>query len=89
MYRQLLPVFEPLDAAIEQLELTDRGSWRVQLDSGAAMELGRGTAQEVLERTQRYVSTVSQATALYRRKPDASNRRTCATAMDMRCACAA
>jgi hypothetical protein len=28
MYRQLLPVFEPLDAAIEQLELTDRGSWR-------------------------------------------------------------
>jgi hypothetical protein len=70
MYRQLLPVFEPLDAAIEQLELTDRGSWRVQLDSGTAMELGRGTAQEVLERTRRYVSTVSQATALYRRKPD-------------------
>ena len=70
MYRQLLPVFEPLDAAIEQLELTDRGSWRVQLDSGTAMELGRGKAQEVLERTRRYVSTVSQATALYHRKPD-------------------
>jgi cell division protein FtsQ len=34
------------------------------------MELGRGTAQEVLERTRRYVSTVLQATALYRRKPD-------------------
>jgi cell division protein FtsQ len=71
MYRLLGPEFEPLDAAVEQLELTDRGSWRVQLDGGTTIELGRGTPAEVIERTRRYVSTVSRATALYHRKPDA------------------
>ena len=71
MYRQLTPEFEPLDAAVEQLELTDRGSWRVQLDSGTTIELGRGTSAEVIERTRSYVRTVPRATANYGRKPDA------------------
>ena len=71
MYRQLAPEFEPLDAAVEQLELTERGSWRVQLDSGTAIELGRGTPAEVIERTRGYVRTVTRATANYGRNPDA------------------
>ena len=71
MYRQLTPEFEPLDVAVEQLELTDRGSWRVQLDSGTTIELGRGTPAEVIERTRSYVRTVPRATANYGRKPDA------------------
>jgi cell division protein FtsQ len=71
MYRLLLPEFEPLDATVERLELTDRGSWRIQLDGGTVIELGRGTPPEIIERTRRYVSTVGRATALYRRKPDA------------------
>jgi len=38
--------------------LSGRGSWRVELDTGAALELGRGTEEEVGERTQRFVRTV-------------------------------
>ena len=71
MYRLLAPEFEPLDAVVEHLELTDRGSWRVQLDSGTAIELGRGTLAEVIERTRSYVRTVPRATAHYQRKADA------------------
>lgn len=71
MYRLLAPEFEPLDAVVEHLELTDRGSWRVQLDSGTAIELGRGTPAEVIERTRSYVRTVPRATAHYQRKADA------------------
>ncbi len=71
MYRQLVPEFEPLEATVEQLELTDRGSWRVQLDSGTVIELGRGTPAEVIERTRSYVRSVPRATANYGRRPDA------------------
>lgn len=71
MYRALLPLFEPIDAIVEKLELTDRGSWRAHLDTGAVMELGRGTVAETVERTRQFVQTVSQATAKYNRNPDA------------------
>lgn len=71
MYRQLVPEFEPLEATVELLELTDRGSWRVQLDSGTVIELGRGTPAEVIERTRSYVRSVPRATANYGRRPDA------------------
>lgn len=71
MYRLLAPEFEPLDATVELLDLTERGSWRAQLDGGTVIELGRGTPAEIVERARRYVSTVSSATALYQRKPDA------------------
>jgi cell division protein FtsQ len=71
MYRTLLPLFEPIDAIVEKLELTDRGSWRAHLDTGAVVELGRGTVAETVERTRQFVQTVSQATAKYNRNPDA------------------
>ena len=71
MYRALAPLFASLEARVEKLELTDRGSWRTQLDTGAVMELGRGTPAEIFERTQRFIQTVSRATARYNRRPDA------------------
>jgi cell division protein FtsQ len=71
MYRALKPVFEPLDLAVEQVALTPRGSWQVELDNGAAIELGRGTAAEVMARTQRFVQTLTQVTSRYGRRPDA------------------
>jgi cell division protein FtsQ len=66
LYRRLLPLLRPLDMEIEQLQLSSRGSWRVLLDSGATLELGRGTEDEVLSRTQRFVRTLSQVTERYR-----------------------
>lgn len=71
MYRALQPLFEPLDLAIERLVLTNRGGWTLHLDSGAVVELGRGTAEEVQARTQRFAQTLNQVTSKYGRRPEA------------------
>ena len=71
MYQSLQPVFEPMDLALEQLELTGRGGWRARLDTGASLELGRGSPAEVLERTQRFLKTITQVSSRYGRRPDA------------------
>lgn len=71
MHRAIKPLFEPLDLAVEALALSSRGSWSLQLDSGAVVELGRGTPAEVLERTRRFVQTITQVTAKYARQPEA------------------
>jgi cell division protein FtsQ len=60
MYRRLQPAFEPLGREPVSLSLSGRGSWRVELDDGVAVELGRGTENEVLERTARFVRTMTQ-----------------------------
>lgn len=67
-YRRLQPALEPLDeGGIEQLTLSGRGSWRVEVDSGAAIELGRGTDDEVINRAERFVRTINQVTSHYQR----------------------
>jgi cell division protein FtsQ len=71
MYQALQPLFERLDLSIELLELTGRGGWRAQLTSGAQIELGRGTQEEVVERTRRFLATLPQVTARYERKAEA------------------
>jgi len=60
MLQKLQPVLSPLGAEIETLRLTDRGSWSVVLDDDARLELGRGTADEVLARTERFVRTLPE-----------------------------
>jgi len=60
MLRKLQPVMAPLGAQIETLRLTDRGSWSVVLDDDARIELGRGTPEEVLARTERFVRTMPE-----------------------------
>jgi cell division protein FtsQ len=71
MYRALTGLFDPLGLTLEALELTGRGGWRAQLDSGAEVELGRGTPQEVAQRAQRFVGTLTQVTSRYGRNADA------------------
>ena len=71
MYRALKPVFEPLDLAPEHLTLSGRGSWSTELDTGAAIELGRGGVAEVVARTQRFAQTLTQVASRYGRRPDA------------------
>ena len=60
MYRRLQPMFATMDAEVTALRLSGRGSWKVDLDNGAAVELGRGTQEEVTERTTRFIRTVPQ-----------------------------
>lgn len=71
MYRGLKPMLEALDLGVEEVVLTGRGGWSVTLDSGATVELGRGTTEDVLARSQRFASTLTQVTAKYGRRPEA------------------
>ena len=68
LLRQLAPVLIKLDAGdIEQLHLSGRGSWRVQLEGGAVLELGRGSDQDIITRSERFVRTVAQVSGQYQR----------------------
>ncbi len=71
MYQALQPLFAALELAIEELALSGRGGWTVRLDTGAAIELGRGSDAEVIARTNRFVRTLPQVTSRYDRLPDA------------------
>lgn len=65
LYQTLQAEFQRLDMGLARLELNERGSWRADLDSGARIELGRGTPEELLARVQRFTGTLSQLTARY------------------------
>jgi cell division protein FtsQ len=70
MYRALFPLFQPLGADFDRLELSERGSWRAHLSHDASettIELGRGTQAQVVERVRRFVRSVAQASAQYGR----------------------
>ena len=67
MYRRLVPVLGLLGVAPARLALSGRGSWQVELDDGADLELGRGSEDEVLARAERFVRTLTQVTGGHRR----------------------
>lgn len=71
LYRGVKPMMEKLDLGVEEVTLTRRGGWSLSLDSGANVELGRGTPEEVLARSQRFAATLTQVTAKYGRRPEA------------------
>lgn len=70
MHRALAALFGAVDVGVEKLDLSERGSWRAQLDTGTVIELGRGSQDEILARTWQFVFTSTQATASYNRTPD-------------------
>lgn len=71
MFYALEPAFEPLQVEVDALTLRDRGSWVARLDNDAVIELGNGSPEQVLQRAQRFVRTLSQVTGQYRRRADA------------------
>ena len=71
MYYALQPLFEDMGTTIDALTLRDRGSWWMQLENGASLELGGGKELEVLQRIQRFVRTLPQITQQYQRTADA------------------
>ena len=71
MHQQLKPLFEAVGMSLDGLDLSRRGGWRATLDSGAVVELGAGTGQEVAQRTQRFLRTLTQVAGQYQRRADA------------------
>lgn len=69
LYRRLQPLLAGGELEIDQLQLSTRGSWRVLLDTGATLELGRGRDDEVLARTQRFMRTLPDLLARYKGSP--------------------
>ena len=67
MHERLGPPFALLEARVEALQLSGRGSWGATLDTGAVVEIGRGSDEEVLARVGRFVRTVTQVTDRQRR----------------------
>lgn len=59
MLGQLAPALEPLQRPVESLALSAHGSWRVQLENGAALELGTGEAPVLLARLKRLTDTLA------------------------------
>lgn len=66
-YRRLSPVFERMELKMDTLSLSGRGSWHAGFDSGAEIELGRGSEDELVARAERFVGTVPQVMARYQR----------------------
>ncbi len=62
MLARLQAVFARQGSHIDALRLSGRASWAVELDTGATVELGRGSDDEVLVRADRFVATVTQMT---------------------------
>ena len=71
MYRVLVPLFAQLQLPLNQLELSSGGSWRARLDTGAALELGRGGVADITARVRRFLSTLTQVTSRYTRHASA------------------
>jgi cell division protein FtsQ len=65
--QQIQPVLLQQDLRLRRLQLSARGSWRGETEEGQVIEFGRGTDEELLARTQRFVRTLTQVTSRYRK----------------------
>jgi cell division protein FtsQ len=74
-YQRLSPMFEEMDAVLEQLQLTGHGSWRARLDNGAVIDLGHGSLDELELRTRRFIATVTQVSSRFGRDMESADLR--------------
>lgn len=74
-YQLLSPMFEAIDAVLEQLELSGQGGWRARLDNGAVIELGHGSFDEIQTRIRRFIATLTQVSSRYGRDLESADLR--------------
>ncbi|HEX2542008.1 MAG TPA: cell division protein FtsQ/DivIB [Caldimonas sp.] len=67
MLGRIEAVIAPLGSRVEALALSSRGSWRVTLDNRAVLELGRGSDDDVVARSGRFVATLGNVTDRFQR----------------------
>ena len=74
-FQRLSPLFEKIDGVLERLELTSQGNWRGRLDSGAVIDLGHGTLDEISVRAERFIATLAQVSSRYGRDLESADLR--------------
>lgn len=67
LYRRLDPLFAQYRMQPVALQLSGRGSWRLELDTGATVQLGRGSEDELVARSDRFLRTLGQVTGHFQR----------------------
>ena len=67
LYRRLQPLFAAHQMQAEALQLSGRGSWSLELDTGATVVLGRGSEDELVARSDRFLRTLGQVTGRFQR----------------------
>jgi cell division protein FtsQ len=67
MLQRLQLALAPQELALKRLALSARGSWRGETEDGQSIEFGRGSEDEVVARTERFVRTLAQVTGRYRK----------------------
>lgn len=67
LLQRLQPVLAHQELVLRRLELSVRGSWRGETEEGQVIEFGRGTEDELVARSERFVRTLSQVTGKFRK----------------------
>jgi cell division protein FtsQ len=67
MHGRLAQTLAPIGRLPSELALSSRGSWTAGFADGVALELGRGSDDEVVARTGRFASTVPELLARFQR----------------------
>jgi len=75
LYQRLAPLFAPQQRQVVALRLSGRGSWWAELDNGATLQIGRGSEDELIARTGRFLRTVGQVSGKYQRDVESADLR--------------
>ena len=67
MFQVLGPLFAKLDNPLVNLRESDSGSWKATLQSGAVIEMGQGSTEEMRQRVGKFVDSLPEVSATYRR----------------------
>jgi cell division protein FtsQ len=67
LLQRLGPLLARLETRIDTLTLSGRGTWAMRLEGGGHVELGRGSEQELVQRTEQFARTVGGVLARYER----------------------
>jgi cell division protein FtsQ len=60
MHGKLLTLLRPFGMEVVRVSLSPRGSWEIELKRGEVIELGRGSAEDVLARLERFAHAIQR-----------------------------
>jgi cell division protein FtsQ len=67
LLQRLQPVLARQELVLRRLELSARGSWRGETEEGQVIEFGRGSEDDLVARSERFVGTLTQVTGKFRK----------------------